>query len=92
MTATRQAVEFGPLFPRTPISPVGRLTDYGKLAFGHLPTALGKPRWGFPQPLSLDDESTRFSLHISNCRQCTKVVDAGQWRSRNVGKRQQTTS
>jgi len=79
MTATRTTVDCGPLFPRTPISPVGRLTPYGKLALrkGHLPTGLGKPAAGFPQPPSLDDESTPFSLHISNCRHRTKVVDAG---------------
>ena len=81
MTATRTTVDCGPLFPRTPISPVGRLMPYGKPALrkGHLPTGLGKPAAGFPQPPSLDDdESTTLSLHISNCRQRTKLVDAGQ--------------
>lgn len=81
MTATRTTVDCGPLFPRTPISPVGRLTPYGMPALrkGHLPIGLGKPAAGFPQPPSFDDdESTPFSLHISNYRQRTKVVDAGQ--------------
>ncbi len=89
MTATRTTVDCGPLFPRTPISPVGRLTPYGKptLRKGHLPTGLGKPAAGFPQPPALDDESTTLSLHISNCRHRTKVVDAGHLeadRLRNV--------
>jgi len=36
------------------------LTPYGKPAFGHLPTGLGKPAAGFPQPHSLDDDETNF--------------------------------
>ena len=78
-------MENGPLSPRTPLSPVGRLTAYGKLAFGHLPTGLGKPLRGFPQAPSLDDDPSLLSLHISNCRHRTKVVDAGQFRPKHVG-------
>ena len=36
------------------------LTPYGKLAFGHLPTWLGKPAAGFPQLHSLDDDGVYF--------------------------------
>jgi len=70
-------VENAPLSPRAPLTPVGRLTAYGKLAFGHLPTGLGKPAAGFPQPPSFDDDPSLPSMHISNCRHRTKVVDAG---------------
>jgi len=78
MIARRMAVENFPLSPRTPLFPVGRLTAYGKLAFGHLPTGLGKPLRGFPQPPSFDDDLSLLSMHISNCRYRTKRVDAGQ--------------
>ena len=70
-------MENAPLSPRAPLSPVGRLTAYGKLAFGHLPTGLGKPAAGFPQPPSFDDDPSLLSMHISNCRHRTKVIDAG---------------
>ena len=70
-------MENAPLSPRAPLSPVGRLTAYGKLAFGHLPTGLGKPAAGFPQPPSFDDDPSLLSMHISNCRHRTKVLDAG---------------
>jgi hypothetical protein len=36
------------------------LTPYGKPAFGRLPTGLGKPAAGFPQPHSLDDDEGHF--------------------------------
>lgn len=36
------------------------LTSYGKLAYGHLPTGLGKPAAGFPQLHSLDDDEVNF--------------------------------
>jgi hypothetical protein len=78
MITRRRPVENSPLSPRAPLSPVGRLTAYGKLAFGHLPTGFGKPAAGFPQSPSFDDDLSLLSLHISNCRQRTKVVDAGQ--------------
>jgi len=64
-------VENVPLSPRAPLSPVGRLTAYGKLAFGHLPTGLGKPAAGFPQPPSFDDDRSLLSMHICNCRHRT---------------------
>jgi hypothetical protein len=82
MITWRLAVENAPLSPRTPLSPVGRLPAYGKLAFGHLPTGLGKPLRGFPQSPSFDDDLSLLPMHISNCRHCTNVVDAGQfeWR------------
>ena len=69
-----------PLSPRSPLSPVGRLPAYGKLAYGHLPTGLGKPLRGFPQAPSLDDDeqpldSVRFSDEATGR---TKMVDAGQ--------------
>jgi len=79
MIALRMPVENFPLSPQTSLSPVGRLTAYGKLSFGHLPTGLGKPLRGFPQPPSFDDDSSPIPLHISNCRHRTKRVDAGQW-------------
>ena len=66
-----------PLSPRAPHSPVGRLTAYGKLAFGHLPTGLGKPAAGFPQPPSFADDPSPLSMHISNCRHRTEIFDAG---------------
>ena len=69
-------MENTPLSPRAPLSPVGRLTACGKLAFGHLPTALGKPLRGFPQAPSFDDDPSLLSMHISNCRHRTKRVDA----------------
>jgi hypothetical protein len=75
MLTPRSPVEINPLFPRAPISQVGRLTAYGKLAFGHLPTGLGKPLRGFPQPPSLDDDPL-YPMHKSNCRRCPRVVDA----------------
>jgi len=71
-------VENAPLSPRAPLSPVGRLTAYGKLAFGHLPTGLGKPAAGFPQSPSFDDDPSLLSMHISNCRHRTEIFDAGQ--------------
>jgi len=64
-------VENVPLSPQAPLSPVGRLTAYGKLAFGHLPTGLGKPAAGFPQSPSFDDYPSLLSLHIYNCRHRT---------------------
>ena len=70
-------MENAPLSPRAPLSPFGRLTAYGKLAYGHLPTGLGKPAAGFPQSPSFDDDPSLRSMHISNCRHRTKVVDAG---------------
>jgi hypothetical protein len=60
MITRRRPVENSPLSPRAPLSPVGRLTAYGKLAFGHLPTWLGKPAAGFPQLHSLDDDGVYF--------------------------------
>ena len=64
-------MEKAPFSPRAPLSPVGRLTAYGKLAFGHLPTGLGKPAAGFPQPPSFDDDRSLLSMHICNCRHRT---------------------
>ena len=78
-------MENSPLSPRAPLSPVGRLTAYGKLAFGHLPTGLGKPAAGFPQPPSFDDDPSLLSMHISNCRHRTEIFDAGQSWSDSVG-------
>lgn len=80
MIARRLPVENGPLFPRTPISPVGCLPAYGKLAYGHLPTGLGKPLRGFPQAPSPDDDELPHLMHKSNCRRRPRVVDAGQAR------------
>ena len=77
MITRRLLVEIAPLSPRAPLSPVGRLTAYGKLAFGHLPTGLGKPAAGFPQPPSFDDDPSLLSMHISNCRHRTEILDAG---------------
>ena len=75
-----------PLSPRAPLSPVGRLTVYGKLAFGHLPTGLGKPAAGFPQPPSFDDDLSLLSMHIYSCRHRTTTDNfslgldpSGQW-------------
>ena len=83
MITRRSPVENDPLFPQTPISPVGHLPGYGRLAFGHPPTALGKPLRGFPQPPSFDDDSSLYKMHISNCRHRTKRVDAGDWCASN---------
>ena len=83
MITRRLPVENFPLSPRAPLSPVGRLTAYGKLAFGHLPTGLGKPLRGFPQPPSFDDDLSPLSMHIFNCRQRTELLDAGH-RSKRI--------
>jgi hypothetical protein len=81
MIAPRLPVENRPLSPRTPLSPVGRLPAYGKLAFGHLPTGLGKPLRGFPQAPSLDDDDGLPTMHKSNCRHRTFLLDAEHPRS-----------
>ena len=81
MITPRLPVENKPLSPRPPLSPVGRLPAYGKLAYGHLPTGLGKPLRGFPQAPSPYDDNYPTGMHKSNCRHRTFLLDAEQCRS-----------
>ena len=71
------------LSPRTPLSPVGRLTAYGKLAFGHLPKGdsserkfcgpISATRDLLPRTPTSSETRRRSDTRLRICRACRRL-------------------